>query len=412
MATRRAALLTGLAAPWARSQSGREEPDLEHFFKLISPNAKESEAAQRGLAAAWRDAYAIMLLEMLRLIRSEPLRTRVTDALTERTRQNFGADLRAWTRWAWALAYAPHARYAEFKGMLYTNIDVRMRDFFPPGVRALIRLDQVEWGGVPVNGIPPLVRPAMIPVEEASYLKDSHVVFGIELGGEAKAYPKRILAWHEMAIDQVGGVDLTIVYCTLCGTVIPYLSQAGTRKFAFGTSGLLYQSSKLMFDEETKSLWPTLQGKPMIGPLAGSEFELELAPVVTTTWGEWRRQYPKTVALSLETGHKRDYSEGTAYRDYFGTDELMFEVSRRDKRLKNKDEVLTIRLKGKRPVAVAAKFLARKPVYELEHDGVKLVIRTESGGANRVYVEGKQIPAHRAFWFGWYAQYPETVLVR
>ncbi len=408
MISRRAALLTGLTLPLSRSAG---EPGLEAFFALLSLVSKDVEAARKELAAGWRDSYAILLLEMLRLIKREPGVTRLLDALTEYTRKGFGPDIKAWLRWAWSLEYAPHSRYAEFKGSLYANIDARMRNFFPPGVKALIRLDQVEWGGVPVNGIPPLVHPAMLPAGEAQYLKDSNIVFGIEQGGEAKAYPKRILAWHEMALDRVGDVDLTIVYCTLCGTVIPYRSETAGRKFSFGTSGLLYQSSKLMFDEETQSLWPTLQGKPMIGTLAGSGMELDFVPVVTSTWGEWRKRYPGTKVLSLETRHKRDYSEGAAYRDYFATDELMFEVARRDNRLRNKDEVLAIRIRGTRPLAIAAKLLARRAVYELEHDGVRITIRTE-GGANRAFVDGKQIPAYRAFWFGWYAQNPDTVLIR
>ena len=411
MVTRRDALLAGLAAaPVLQSQSPGE-PDLGVFFGLLNPNAAEAKAAQKSLEAGWRDSYAILLLEMLRLVVREPARTRLLETLAQRTRQKFGPDLKAWTRWAWSLEYAPHSHYAEFKGMLYANIDGRLKDFFPPGVKSLVRLDEVEWGGVPVNGIPPLVQPVTIAAREAAYLKDSHIVFGVERNGEAKAYPKRILAWHEMALDRVGGVDLTIVYCTLCGTVIPYRSVVNGRKITFGTSGLLYQSSKLMFDEETHSLWSTLQGKPMIGVLAGSDLELEFVPVVTTAWGEWRQSFPRSLVLSPETGHQRDYSEGAAYRDYFSHDDLMFEVSRRDRRLKNKDEVLVVRLKGKRPLAVSAKWLERRPVNELEHDGAKLTIRTERG-ANRVFVDGKQIPAHRAFWFGWYAQYPDTVLIR
>ena len=58
--------------------------------------------------------------------------------------------------------------------------------------------------------------------------------------------------------------------------------------------------------------------------------------------------------LSLDTGHRRDYSEGAAYRTYFGTDDLMFRVSNVDRRLANKEEVLVLRLAdpgGGRPAA-------------------------------------------------------------
>lgn len=133
-----------------------------------------------------------------------------------------------------------------------------------------------------------------------------------------------ILAWHELARDRFGTRELTIVYGTLCGTVIPYDSVVDGTMRVFGTSGLLYRSNKLMFDATTKSLWSSLEGMPVIGPLVGSGLRLSILPVVTTTWGEWKRVHPDTTVLSLDTGFTRDYSEGAAYRQYFATDALMF----------------------------------------------------------------------------------------
>jgi hypothetical protein len=257
-----------------------------------------------------------------------------------------------------------------------------------------------------------------------------------------------------MARDRLGGVDLTIVYCTLCGTVIPYDSVVGGTRRTFGTSGLLYRSNKLMFDEESMSLWSTLDGAPVVGPLAGSPLRLTAHPVVTTTWGEWRQANPGTTVLSLDTGHDRDYSEGAAYRDYFDTDRLMFRVPVLDKRLKNKDEILGLLLPaeggGRLAVAMAAEFLKRTPVYHARYGAHSLVVLTSPEGANRVYDAGAhrfaawtspatvrdtagaiwdvaedalvrqgssptRLPrrtAFRAFWFGWFAQFPDTELVK
>jgi hypothetical protein len=268
-------------------------------------------------------------------------------------------------------------------------------------------------------------------------------------------YPQRILAWHELARDTLGNRDVTVVYCTLCGTVIPYDSRVGGTLRTFGTSGLLYQSNKLMFDEETNSLWSSLDGTPVIGPLVGADLRLTILPVVTTTWGEWRRAHPATTVLSLDTGFTRDYSEGAAYRQYFATDALMFRVSRSDPRLRNKAEVLALRLPAgpgatSRPVAVSAEFLKERPVYHVEVAEPRLVVITSAAGANRVYQSGAsrfvsvaddgrvlddrgrfwtiteealqatfdpglrlpRVPAHRAFWFGWYAQHPDTLLIK
>ena len=360
---------------------------------------------------AWLPGYAAMIFEMSYIFRDTPLVSqRLLRFLGQRTRQGFGQDLVAWQKYLWNLPDAPHAEYAQFKGQIYAYLDPRMQAFFPPDrpTPTRIRLDQVQWGGVRVNGIPPLEKPAMVPAAEATYLKDSHAVFGIEIKGDARAYPKRILAWHEMANDTVGGENICLVYCTLCGTVIPYY--AGLHHF--GTSGLLFESSKLMFDEKTKSLWSTLQGQPVIGPLADSGIQLEFANVVTTTWGDWRAQHPNTSVLSLKTGHQRNYGEGAAYRDYFATDDLMFEVSRSDRRLRNKDEILAIRIPGAPPLAIAVKHLLKKRALSLTHAGHAIRVEALPGGAHRVQVDGKPFAAHRAFWFGWFTQFPDTLLIR
>ena len=210
-----------------------------------------------------------------------------------------------------------------------------------------------------------------------------------------------------------------------------------------------------MFDHETKSLWNTFEGVPVVGALAGSDLRLTAHAVVTTTWGEWRRRHPETTVLSLDTGHRRNYAEGAAYRGYFGTDDLMFAVSRSDARLSNKEEVLVLRLADpdrageQAALAVTARFLARNRLFHHDFAGRNLVVVTSDEGANRVYDAGEvrfarhvdgervadeagrawriteaglvldedpgmqraRVPAHRAFWFGWYAQFPDTELI-
>jgi hypothetical protein len=496
------AAAVGLAAGMAAAVGPTFQPQpsspwlpLDVVVRVVSTKDADAKPALDQIAKQWRTGYAGMLLDLAELSRAprttsvrpdsapasqrsgpgdaeemlrdgpgsgvspeprpvSPVRSRLLRFLERATGQRFGEDFEKWHRWVWAQPYDPHPELADFKGRLYASIDPRMSDFFPPGARSTIRLDEIEWGGVVVNGIPPLVYPKTIPAAEARYLRDNHIVFGIAVNGRARAYPKRILAWHELARDRVGGVELTVVYCTLCGTVIPYDSVAGGRLRVLGTSGLLYRSNKLMFDEETKGLWSTLDGKPVVGPLVGSDAVLTSRAAVTTTWGEWRRRHPQSDVLSLDTGHDRDYSEGAAYRDYFATDRLMFSVPATDTRLSNKAEVLVMRLPlgGGRcqPVAIAAAFLAQRAVYQTrlaEHD---VVVVTSRAGANRAYsaagrrfvrtlqedsvvddqsvtwrvtedalvadAEGiaprPRIAAQRAFWFGWQAQFPDTILIK
>jgi hypothetical protein len=103
------------------------------------------------------------------------------------------------------------------------------------------------------------------------------------------------------------------VYCTLCGAMIRYDTSVDGVQHELGTSGFLYRSNKLMYDQATKSLWSTLSGTPVVGALVGQGIELRSLYVVTTTWKEWKKRHPNTTVLSLDTGHARDYREGAAY---------------------------------------------------------------------------------------------------
>ena len=440
-----------------------EVPDIVLFFEALGQDEGDAESALDEIAALWRDSYTPIIIDMVRFMapptprRSSPIRQRLIDFLERQTGEEFGHDLNRWYQWMWRLPDELHPDYGPFKGILYGGrVDERMMNFFPLGVQATIRLDEILWGGVRVNGIPPLDHPVHVSVSEATYLEDDHIVFGVAVNGEARAYPKRILAWHEMALDEIGGVELTIIYCTLCGTVLPYESEVGGQLRKFGTSGLLYRSNKLFFDEATMSLWSTLEGRPVVGRLVGEDLDLRLRSSVTTTWGEWKLQHPDTKVLSIDTGLDRDYSEGAAYRDYFATDELMFQVSQFDDRLRNKDEVLVMLLETasatpvRLPMAITADFLDDNRIYPFSAAGRSFVVITSREGANRVYETGgvsfprnrnsdsivdetgrqwlleednliaqddseirlPRTTANRAFWFGWYAQFPDTELVQ
>ena len=116
----------------------------------------------------------------------------------------------------------PKAGYAGFKGSLFARIDPRFETLLGDGVPARIRLEEVVWGGVRFEGIPALDRPPHVPAAEAGYLLPDELVFGVSAGGEHRAYPRRILSWHEMANDVVGGEPVTLSFCTLCNSAVLY----------------------------------------------------------------------------------------------------------------------------------------------------------------------------------------------
>ena len=446
-----AALALALLAPGAFAAAPPEaHPPLADFQALLDSDEATTVAALQRIGKGWRNAYAGMLLEAFWFTRNRPARAGIAQLLERASGRAFDEDPNPWYEWLWSIEPGEHPEYAEFKAALYEQVDPRFREYFDKRPKALIRLDEIRWGGVQRDGIPPLKNPKMIAAKDAAYLEDGNIVFGVAIDGDVRAYPKRILAWHEMFKDRIGGRELAGVYCTLCGALVLYDATVNGVQHELGTSGFLYRSNKLMYDHATKSMWSTLTGTPVVGPLVGRGIELESLYVVTTTWKEWRRRHPETLVLSLDTGHRRDYSEGAAYREYFSSDRLMFGVPKIDARLPNKAEVLALRLpQGPgESLAVAADFLASRPVYQDRIAGVNFVVLTDASGANRVYeARGvtfvnwdkvsmvsdsnggrwkmdedalsastgetlKRLPAHRAFWFGWNAAFPATRLVK
>ncbi len=258
-------------------------------------------------------------------------------------------DVTTWHDWIlWQEDYPeiePFAGFDAFKAEVLANIDENFRLFLSAGVKHDIRLEEIVRGGVRKDGIPALVDPTHIGAAEATYLGDDDLVFGIEINGDARAYPLRILNWHEMFNDVVGGVPVALAYCTLCGSGILYetLVEGYSGPFIFGSSGFLYRSNKLMYDRQTHSLWNQFLGQPVVGSLTGSGLELKIRPVAITSWKEWRRRHPDTKVLSLDTGYERDYAPGQAYGAYFDSPDLMFPARVPGTRLRPKDFVFALR---------------------------------------------------------------------
>lgn len=404
------------------------------------------------LEAYWQPAFIPQLLDIMSVPRNYYTLQKSIELLTAKTGQEFGRNNNDWYFWLWNRPEELLPGYGDFKADLYGQIDPRFERYFrgrQPSAR--IRLDEVRWGGVLQDGIPPLRNPEMISASTADYLADDNIIFGLKINGDARAYPQRILAWHEMFTDTIGGVDIAGVYCTLCGTVIPFKTAAGGVDYGLGTSGFLYRSNKLMYDQETQSLWSTVRGEPVIGPLVGHGIVLEPVSIVTTTWGEWKRRHPETTVLSLNTGHRRDYSEGRAYQNYFSNDQLMFNTPFQDNRLRNKQEVLALTFPAspQEQLAIDTEFLNKNPLYTDQIGQQKILVLTDTTGASRVYdpanidflsydrdstiidnsgnswklSEDKlessthdiilnRLPSRRAFWFGWHAAFPNTRLIK
>ena len=169
-------------------------------------------AALAFIEDSWHPSFIPFALDTLYVLKDSKVSAQLGNILSKKTSQNFGADTFAWWQWVWSQPENLHPEYGDFKSRLYGLLHFPFKNYFGGERKSEIRLDEVVWDGVRQDDIPPLRRPKMIKAHEADYLKDANVVFGITIDDDVRAYPKRILAWHEMFVDEVGGKSVAGVY--------------------------------------------------------------------------------------------------------------------------------------------------------------------------------------------------------
>lgn len=78
--------------------------------------------------------------------------------------------------------------------------------------KSLVPREDILSGGPPKDGIPALINPTIAEGKKASYLNPSDRVIGLVVNGEARAYPIKILNWHEAVNDELGGEPILVTF--------------------------------------------------------------------------------------------------------------------------------------------------------------------------------------------------------
>lgn len=266
-----------------------------------------------------------------------------------------------------------------------------------------IDLTELQAGGPPPDGIPAIDTPRFLAAGDVDFLADEEAVLALSLDGEDRAYPVQVMIWHEIVNDTVAGVPVAVTYCPLCNSAVAYDRRlddgaGGERVVDFGTSGLLFRSSLVMYDRQTESLWSHFTGEAVAGFLTGAE--LDTIPVATVSWGDWRDAHPDGLVLSRDTGFDRDYGRNP-YPGYDDIDEPPFlfdgEV---DGRLAAKTRVVAVR-GDQESVAVDQAELAERRVVEVALDGRDLVVWLVPGTASALesatVADGRDVGATGVF---------------
>lgn len=273
---------------------------------------------------------------------------------------------------------------------------------------SIVHLDEFMSGGPPKDGIPSLDKPHFVSARNAEFLRNDDQVAGLVIDGQAKAYPIRILNWHEIVNDHVSGMPVAVTWCPLTHSAVAFDRRVGSQTLEFGVSGLLYNSNVVMYDRQSQGLWSQLKIEGLTGKFAANT--LETIPLQVIRWKDWRREYPGTLVLSKQTGHRRNYGRDP-YAGYHSGSEVMFPTGVSDKQLPLKSLVAGIIIKGISKAYPLDK-LARlnKPLNDQVGD-VNIQIRSVKGGAVEVSErDGKILPSVVAYWFAWKAFHQDTLV--
>ncbi len=452
-ATFRTFLIASLLTPvlfWAGALQAQQKaplPDyvIEEFGEPpVVPDGPLSDALQSAVNVAfvdsmantvWQDPQAIALLQIVGskdpriawliadLMRFVPGR-RLSQGLAGAAAELLGIEAPTQNEWgvitdhliAWDIPAPPD--YLRVKRAIFTSLIPGWEKIFVEGD---IDWRHVSWGGVLIddraydstlkscNCIPAADNPEVSSAEDATWLEDDDIVFGIEVNGEYRAYPRRIMEVREMVNDTLGGRDLGIPYCTLCGSAQAYFTDRmpeGIERPVLRTSGLLIRSNKVMFDINTYSVFDTFLGNAVTGPLAEKGLQLEQASVVTTDWGTWKERHPETTVLveALALGRDPDFRNG---RDANGP---IFPIGNVDPRLPVHEDVIGVVAASGTPIAFqrSKALVALKNGDEIAFENVRLELA--AGGIKAVGVDGADLGSHEAFWFAWSQFHPQTEL--
>ena len=317
---------------------------------------------------------------------------------------------------AWDIPAPPD--YLEVKRAIFTSAVPGWDNIF---VEGNIDWRHVSWGGVLIdarpydttdeacNCIPAADNPKTSSAEEATWLKDSDIIFGIGINGEYRAYPRRIMEVREMVNDTLGGRDLAIPYCTLCGAAQAYFTDelpSGVERPVLRTSGLLIRSNKVMYDITSQSVFDTFLGHAVTGPLAKRGFKLKQASVVTTDWGTWKKAHPETTVLIEDLALGRDFD----FRNNRDANGPIFPVGDVDPRLSVHEDIIGVISASGKPIAFqrSKAFLALSRGDAVEFENIQL--KLDAGGIRAVDKTGADLGSHQAFWFAWSQFHPETEL--
>ena len=228
---------------------------------------------------------------------------------------------------------------------------------------AKVNFHEIRSGGPPKDGIPPLDEPIFSSVSEVKNLTPQDPVIGLEINGDARAYPLRVLIWHEIANDVVGGKPVAVTYCPLCNAAIVFDATIDGERHTFGTTGKLRKSDLIMYDRKTESWWQQFTGSSIVGEYAGKE--LKFVPARLESYGEFSQRHPDGKVLIPNNPGFRNYGRNP-YVGYDDSSKPFLYSGAMPQGIEPMARVVVVRREGAEPLVVAMQKVRENGELSLE----------------------------------------------
>jgi len=224
-----------------------------------------------------------------------------------------------------------------------------------------IDFSEILSGGPPKDGIPSIDNPKFVPLADVSGLADTEPVIGLEINGDARAYPLQILIWHEIVNDKVGGTPVTVTYCPLCNSAIVFDRRFDGKILDFGTTGKLRNSDLVMYDRQTESWWQQFIGAAIVGEYTGRE--LKGIPSRLESFANFKARHGNGKVLVPNAMNMRAYGRNP-YAGYDTASAPFLYSGEMPKGINPMARVVVVKIDGK-PKAVSLELLRKKGRLEL-----------------------------------------------
>ena len=259
--------------------------------------------------------------------------------------------------------------------------------------------------------IPSIDNPIFETAQQAdAWLEPTDRIFALNFNGVVRAYPQRIMNWHEIVNDDANGTPIAVTFCPLCGSALAFERKVNGIITEFGVSGKLHNSDLVMYDRYEGNLWQQITGKAIVGPAARRDEKLTALPIITVEWLKWKIEHPETEVLSRNTGYTRNYNQ-YPYGTYEQDDQLLFGVEGLDTSLQIKTVVYGVEIDGFSKAYPASLFDTTLKIEDTLGDA-KLRLEKQPNGEIQIINlgSGDEVIPIRLFWFAWAAFHPDTEL--